>query len=192
MAAINSTMLPLGTTAPQFKLLDVVTNKIFTLNDLKGEKGTVVMFICNHCPYVKHVNEELVRIANDYRVSGFGFIAIMSNDVDSYPADSPEEMEKTARKYHYPFKYLYDQTQEVARAYNAACTPDFYLFDADLKLIYRGQLDDSRPGNGIPVNGRDLREALDSVLNNRQVPNLQKPSLGCSIKWKDDKFKPSN
>ena len=191
MAAINSTMLPLGTTAPNFKLLDAVTSKIFTLNDLKGEKGTVVMFICNHCPFVKHVNEELVRTANDYRVSGFGFIAIMSNDVESYPADSPEEMDKTARKHHYPFKYLYDQTQEVAKAYNAACTPDFYLFDADLKLIYRGQLDDSRPGNGIPVNGRDLREALDSVLNNRQVAELQKPSLGCSIKWKDDKFKPT-
>jgi len=192
MPAIPSNMLPLGTEAPDFVLMNAITDKICSLQDLKGDRGTVVMFICNHCPFVKHVNEELVRIANDYRVSGFGFIAIMSNDVDAYPDDNPDQMEKMARKYHYPFPYLFDQTQEVAKAYQAACTPDFYLFDTDLKLIYRGQLDDSRPGNGIPVNGRDLREALDAVLNNRKVTDFQKPSIGCSIKWKDDKFRPTS
>lgn len=190
MAAIPSNMLPLGTKAPGFSLLNTLTDKICSLQELKGDRGTVIMFICNHCPYVKHVNEELVRIANDYRVLGFGFIGIMSNDINAYPDDHPEQMYKMARKYHYPFPYLFDGTQEVAKAYKAACTPDFYLFDTDLKLIYRGQLDDSRPGNGIPVNGRDLREALDAVLNNRNVTENQKPSIGCSIKWKDDKFKP--
>ncbi len=190
MAAIPSNMLPLGTTAPDFILTDAVTNKTCALIDIKGDKGTVVMFICNHCPFVKHVNEELVRIANDYRVPGFSFVAIMSNDVEKYPNDHPDLMWKVARKFHYPFPYLYDITQEVAKAYDAACTPDFYLFDGDLKLIYRGQLDDSRPGNGIPVNGRDLREAMDAVLNNRKVSNQQKPSVGCSIKWRDDRYRP--
>ncbi|QED37726.1 thioredoxin family protein [Antarcticibacterium arcticum] len=192
MAAISSNMLPLGTEAPDFSLMNAITDKRCSLQELKGDRDTVIMFICNHCPFVKHVNEELVRIANDYRVSGFGFIAIMSNDVIAYPDDHPDQMYKTARKYHYPFPYLFDQTQEVAKAYKAACTPDFYLFDTDLKLIYRGQLDDSRLGNGIPVNGRDLREALDAVLNNRKVTDHQKPSIGCSIKWKDDKFKPAS
>ncbi len=190
MAAITSNMLPLGTTAPDFVLTDAVTNKSCSLNDLRGEKGTVIMFICNHCPFVKHVNEELVRIANDYRVLGFSFVAIMSNDVEKYPNDHPDLMWKVARKFHYPFPYLYDITQEVAKAYEASCTPDFYLFDEGLKLIYRGQLDDSRPGNGIPVNGRDLREAMDAVLNNRKVSDNQKPSIGCSIKWRDDRYKP--
>lgn len=177
-------MRPLGTKAPNFILPDAVSGKEFSLEDLKGEKGTVIMFICNHCPFVKHINEEIVRLANDYRVSGFGFIAIMSNNVEDYPEDHPELMRETAEKYHYPFPYLYDQTQEVAKAYDAACTPDLYLFDSELKLIYRGQLDESRPGNGIPANGRDLREALDSVLNNRKVPQPQKPGMGCGIKWK--------
>ncbi|CAN5249651.1 thioredoxin family protein [soil metagenome] len=190
MAAITSNMLPLGTTAPDFVLSDALSNKKCSLTDLRGDKGTVIMFICNHCPFVKHVNEELVRIANDYRVLGFSFVAIMSNDVEKYPDDHPDLMWKTARKYHYPFPYLYDPTQEVAKAYEAACTPDFYLFDVELKLIYRGQLDDSRPGNGIPVNGRDLREAMDAILNNRKVAEHQKPSIGCSIKWRDDRYKP--
>ncbi len=190
MAAITSNMLPLDTEAPDFVLTDAVSNRTCALKDLKGDKGTVIMFICNHCPFVKHINEELVRIANDYRVLGFSFIAIMSNDVEKYPNDHPDLMWKTARKFHYPFPYLYDITQEVAKAYDAACTPDFYLFDGDLKLIYRGQLDDSRPGNGIPVNGRDLREAMDAVLNNRKVSEHQKPSIGCSIKWRDDRYKP--
>lgn len=186
MSRTASNMLPLGTKAPDFRLVDSISNKMMSLEDLRGEKGTVVMFICNHCPFVKHVNDEIVRVANDYRVSGFSFIAIMSNNVEEYPDDHPDHMWKSARKYHYPFPYLYDQTQEVAKAYDAACTPDFYLFDVELKLIYRGQLDDSRPGNGIPVNGRDLREALDAILNNRKVYEPQKPSIGCSIKWKNN------
>lgn len=190
MARTASNMLPLGTKAPDFELIDAVTNNRYSLQDLKGDKGTVIMFICNHCPFVKHVNEEIVRVANDYRVLGFGFVAIMSNDIESYPDDHPDLMWKMARKNNYPFPYLFDQTQEVAKAYDAACTPDFYLFDADLKLIYRGQLDDSRPGNGIHSNGRDLREALDCVLNNRKVYENQKPSIGCNIKWKDARYMP--
>lgn len=185
MALTPSNMLPLGTTAPNFVLTDAVTNKPVSLQKIRGEKGTVVMFICNHCPYVKHVNEELVRLCNDYRVTGFGFVAISSNDIDKYPEDAPKKMWETARKYNYPFPYLFDEDQEVAKAYDAACTPDFYLFDDELKLIYRGQLDNSRPGNGIPVNGRDLREALDNVLNNNPQRKDQKPSMGCNIKWKD-------
>ena len=184
MALTPSNMMPLGTEAPHFELRDTISNDVFSLESLKGEKGTVIMFICNHCPFVKHVNEEIVRLCNDYRVTGFGFVAISSNDVKKYPQDGPDEMWKTARKHKYPFPYLYDETQEIAKAYDAACTPDFYLFDADLKLIYRGQLDNSRPGNSIPVNGRDLREALDNVLNNSPQREDQKPSIGCNIKWK--------
>ncbi|GAA4274441.1 thioredoxin family protein [Aquimarina gracilis] len=185
MARTPSNMLPLGTTAPSFSLIDTITKNNVSLENVKGEKGTVIMFICNHCPFVIHVNEEIVRVANDYRTQGFGFVAISSNDVEKYPQDSPENMWKTAQKNNYTFPYLFDETQEVAKAYDAACTPDFYLFDAELKLIYRGQLDDSRPGNGIPVNGRDLRQALDAVLRNTTVPQDQKPSIGCNIKWKE-------
>lgn len=177
-------MLPLGTKAPDFALLDAPTMNPVTLHDVRGEKGTVVMFICNHCPFVKHVNEEMVRVANDYRVMGFGFVAINSNDVEKYPEDSPQKMWDAARKHNYTFPYLYDETQEVAKAYDAACTPDFFVFDTDLLLVYRGQLDNSRPGNGIPVNGRDLREALDNILNNNAQRKDQKPSMGCNIKWK--------
>ncbi len=177
-------MLNLGTKAPDFTLYDTISSKMISLNDIRGEKGTIVMFICNHCPYVKHVNEEIVRISNDYRVAGFGIVAISSNDIENYPQDSPEEMLKTALKNVYTFPYLYDETQKIAKAYDAACTPDFYLFDAELKLLYRGQLDNSRPGNTIPVNGRDLREALDNVLNNHPQRQEQKPSMGCNIKWK--------
>lgn len=183
MSLTPSNMLPLGTKAPDFKLFDTITGDFFQLKDVIGEKGTVVMFICNHCPYVKHVNDEIVRVAHDYRVTGFGFVAISSNDVVNYPQDGPKEMYKVAQKHKYPFPYLYDETQEVAQAYDAACTPDFYLFDDSLKLVYRGQLDNSRPGNGIPVNGRDLREALDNVLNNHPQRKDQKPSMGCNIKW---------
>lgn len=179
-------MLPLGTAAPHFELMDAVTKNTYTLEQLKGEKGTVIMFICNHCPYVKHVNEELVRVAHDYRVVGFSFIAISSNDVAHYPEDGPHEMYLTARKQNYPFPYLYDETQEVAKAYDAACTPDLYVFDDQLKLVYRGQLDNSRPGNGIPVNGRDLREAMDNLMNNHPQRKDQKPSMGCNIKWKSE------
>lgn len=185
MADTESKMLPLGTKAPDFTLIDAVTNKPVSLKDVRGEKGTVVIFICNHCPFVKHVSEELVRVCNDYRVIGFGFVAINSNDAIKYPEDSPARMWDTARKEGYPFPYLFDETQEVAKAYDAACTPDFYLFDEELELVYRGQLDNSRPGNGIPVNGRDLREALDNLLNNNPQRKNQKPSMGCNIKWKD-------
>ena len=184
MAQTPSNMLPLGTKAPDFRLVDAISNKQVSLQDVRGERGTVVMFICNHCPFVKHVNDEIVRLCNDYRVTGFGFVAISSNDVVNYPQDAPDKMWKVARKENYPFPYLYDETQEVAKAFDAACTPDFYLFDDELKLVYRGQLDNSRPGNGIPVNGRDLREAIDNVLNNNPQRKDQKPSIGCNIKWK--------
>ncbi len=184
MARTPSNMLELGTVAPDFTLTNAITNSPVSLNDIKGTKGTVIMFICNHCPFVIHVNEEIVRIANDYRTQGFGFVAISSNDIINYPQDAPEHMWTTAQKNNYTFPYLYDETQEIAKAYDAACTPDFYLFDAGLKLIYRGQLDDSRPSNGIPVNGRDLRQALDAVLRNANVSETQKPSIGCNIKWK--------
>ncbi|MDC8006330.1 thioredoxin family protein [Aureisphaera galaxeae] len=184
MARTESNMLPLGTQAPDFSLVDSVSGDTFTFHDIAGKKGTVVMFICNHCPFVIHVNEEIVRVANDYRVTGFGFVAISSNDVEKYPQDAPDKMWEVARDNSYPFPYLYDETQEVAKAYDAACTPDFYLFDAEHKLVYRGQLDNSRPGNSIPVNGRDLREAIDNILNNSPQRKDQKPSIGCNIKWK--------
>lgn len=184
MSRTESNMLALGTVAPEFILKNAITNKKDSLQELRGKKGTVIMFICNHCPFVKHVNEEIVRLCNDYRVTGFGFVAISSNDIEKYPQDSPLEMWKTAQSEMYPFPYLYDETQEIAKAYKAACTPDFFLFDANLKLVYRGQLDNSRPGNGIPVNGRDLREALDNVLSNNSQRMDQKPSVGCGIKWK--------
>lgn len=185
MADTESKMLPLGTKAPDFTLVDSVSNNPVSLKDVRGKWGTVVMFICNHCPFVKHVNEEIVRLCNDYRVTGFGFVAINSNDVIKYPQDSPAEMWRTAQKHGYPFPYLFDETQEVAKAYEAACTPDFYLFDGEMELVYRGQLDNSRPGNGIPVNGRDLREAIDNILNNNPQRKDQKPSIGCNIKWKE-------
>jgi thiol-disulfide isomerase/thioredoxin len=177
-------MLPLVTLAPDFNLIDTITNNLVSLQSVLGDKGTVIMFLSNHCPYVKHVNDEIVRVANDYYVTGFGFVAISSNDIENYPQDSPKFMWETARKEKYSFPYLYDESQEIAKLYDAACTPDFYLFDAELKLAYRGQLDNSRPGNGIPVNGRDLREALDNILNNNPQRKDQKPSMGCNIKWK--------
>ncbi len=186
MARTESSMIPLGTIAPDFYLDDVMSTDYLSLSQVKGEKGTVIMFICNHCPFVKHVNEEIVRIANDYTVTGFGFAAISSNDIIGYPQDGPEQMYQTGRKNKYPFPYLFDSTQEVAKAYDATCTPDFFVFDADLKLVYRGQLDNSRPANGIPVNGRDLREALDNILNNHPQRSDQKPSIGCNIKWNSD------
>ncbi|WP_127846485.1 thioredoxin family protein [Psychroflexus aestuariivivens] len=184
MSLTPSNMLELGTKAPRFQLYDTISREHCSLDQLKGEKGTVIMFICNHCPYVKHVNEEIVRLANDYRILGFNFIAISSNDIKSYPADHPDEMFKTARFLNYPFPYLYDETQEVAKAYKAACTPDFYIFDEASRLVYRGQMDDSRPKNGIPTSGRNIREALDALLNNREVSKIQKPSMGCNIKWR--------
>jgi peroxiredoxin len=184
MAATPSTMMPLGTTAPSFTLPDTVSGKILSLSELKGTHATLVMFICNHCPYVLHVNEELVEIAREYQPKGVSFIAISSNDVDNYPQDSPELMKVQAEKVGYTFPYLYDETQDVARAYDAACTPDLYLFDRELKCVYRGQLDDSRPKNDIPVTGKDIRAALDAVLAGKPVSERQIPSIGCNIKWK--------
>jgi len=177
-------MLPLGTKAPEFSLLDTVSGNILNLNNLKENLGTVIMFICNHCPFVMHVNSELVKIANLYSEKGIHFIAISSNDAIKYPQDGPDNMKHHAKNEKYPFPYLYDETQEIARAYDAACTPDFYVFDAELKLNYRGQLDDSRPGNGIEVTGHDLKHALDCLLENKENLNPQKPSIGCNIKWK--------
>ena len=184
MANTPSNMLPLNTEAPNFYLYDTVTGKTVSLDELKGKKATVIMFICNHCPFVIHVNEELAKLATDYLPKGVGFIAISSNDVVNYPQDGPELMRSNAIQNKYTFPYLYDETQEVARAYDAACTPDLYVFDGDLKLKYRGQLDDSRPGNGIPVTAKDLRHAIDCILKNNENKNTQKPSIGCNIKWK--------
>lgn len=184
MALTESNSFENGTLAPEFSLQDVVTNKTINLQQLKGEKGTVIMFICNHCPFVVHVNTQLVKMANDYLDKGIGFVAISSNDAKSYPQDKPELMKQVAVNLKYPFPYLYDETQEVARAYDAACTPDFYVFNADLKATYHGQLDNSRPGNGVPVTGEDLREAIDMLLNNKEPIENQKPSIGCNIKWK--------
>ena len=184
MARTPSNMIPLGTVAPSFKLEDTVSGKNLSLQEIKGEKGTVIMFICNHCPFVKHVNGGIVEMAKEYESKGIGFIAISSNDVDHYPEDAPDLMKKTAEIEDYTFPYLYDASQEVATAYDAACTPDFYLFNAQLSLVYRGQLDDSRPGNGIPVTGKDLKEAIDALLEGSEISSVQKPSIGCNIKWK--------
>lgn len=184
MSKTASTMLPLGTIAPDFELADVITGTQVKLNDSADYVATVLMFICNHCPYVKHVNSELTKLANDYMAKNIRFLAINSNDVTNYPDDSPDNMRIVAKQEHFPFPYLYDETQEVAKAYNAACTPDFYIFDKTLSLVYRGQLDDSRPGNNTPVSGYCIREALNCLLNAKPIPQEQKPSLGCNIKWK--------
>lgn len=185
MTLTASTMLPLGTKAPNFILTDATTNKERSLDSLKSEKATVIMFICNHCPFVKHIQGELVKLANDYQKKGIAFIAINSNDVENYPEDSPARMKAMAEKMHYPFPYLFDESQEVARDYDAACTPDFYIFDGGLKCVYRGQLDDSRPSNSVPVTGKDLRTALDNLLQGKPVSSEQRPSMGCNIKWKE-------
>ena len=177
-------MLALGTPAPLFSLPDVVSEETVCIDDFWNAKALLVMFICNHCPFVQHVRGELARIGRDYGPRGVGIVAISSNDVDRYPQDGPEAMQQAAEAAGYPFPYLYDETQEVAKAYGAACTPDFFLFDADRRLVYRGQLDDSRPSNGVPVTGRDLRTAVDRVLAGQPVAKEQKPSIGCNIKWK--------
>jgi len=184
MAMTPSNMIPLGTHAPNFILYDTISHEQLNLQQLKGNQATVIMFICNHCPFVIHVNETLVRIANTYHEKGVSFIAISSNDAENYPQDAPDKMTEHAKTNHYPFPYLYDGTQEVALAYDAACTPDLYVFDADLKLAYRGQLDDSRPGNGKRIDGADLSHALDCILNQTENTEIQKPSIGCNIKWK--------
>lgn len=184
MARTPTTEIPLGFKAPDFNLPDVVSHKQLNLSGLKGEKGTVVMFICNHCPFVVHVRQEILNIARTYLPKGIGFVVISANDAENYPDDSPEKMAELAVKENFPFPYLYDETQEVAKAYAAACTPDFSVFDDSLICVYRGQMDDSRPGNDAPVNGKDLREALDCLLAGKPLPEVQKPSLGCNIKWK--------
>ncbi len=184
MAKKTSSMLALGTQAPQFSLLDVVSGKTVGLKNAQHSLATVIMFICNHCPYVKHVSNELSHLANDYMKKEVRFLAINSNDIESYPDDSPENMKIAAVNHGYPFPYLFDETQEVAKAYQAACTPDFFVFDKHNMLAYRGQLDDSRPGNSIMVDGSSIRIALDCLLSDKPVPTLQKPSIGCNIKWK--------
>jgi len=184
MARTPSNMLPLGTKAPQFSLLDTISGDFKTLEQLQGASGILVMFICNHCPFVIHVNKMLVELANSYQKAGINFVAISSNDIINYPQDGPNEMKKNAIELNYSFPYLYDETQEIAKVYDAACTPDFFLFDESLNLVYRGQMDDSRPGNGLPINGKDLKNALDCLLQKKVNTWHQKPSIGCNIKWK--------
>ncbi|HZC43157.1 MAG TPA: thioredoxin family protein [Acidobacteriaceae bacterium] len=186
MARTASTMLALGTTAPDFSLTDVISGKTITRDQAAGERGLLVMFLCAHCPFVQHVNYELGRLGGDYANRGLGIVAISSNDAETYPDDAPAGLRRQAEEHGFSFPYLFDESQEVARAYKAACTPDFYLFSADKKLVYRGQLDGSRPGNGVPVDGRDLRAAMDQVLAGKPVATEQQPSIGCSIKWKQN------
>ncbi|MFH6957381.1 thioredoxin family protein [Flavobacterium aquidurense] len=184
MAQTPSNNIPLGTIAPNFRLKDTNSNNEYSFDDLKGSKGTLIIFICNHCPFVLHVINEIVMIANDYRVQGIGVVAISSNNIEKYPQDSPELMTEFAFENKIDFPYLFDENQEVAKAYDAACTPDFYLFHNQDRLFYHGQLDDSRPGNGISLSGSDLRSAIDAIIYNRSLKESQKPSIGCNIKWK--------
>lgn len=183
MAVTPSTMPELGKTAPHFALPDT-DGRTVSLHDFKDARALLVMFLCNHCPYVKHVQQELARLCKEYQARGVAVVGISSNDVENYPDDAPDKMKVEKTNAGYTFPYLYDESQDVARAYEAACTPDFFLFDAGRKLVYRGQMDDSRPGNGKPVTGADLRKALDAVLGGRPVPAEQNPSAGCNIKWK--------
>jgi peroxiredoxin len=185
MARTESAMIELGTKAPAFVLEDVITNKLIGIDEVRGEHGLLVMFICRHCPFVKHVEKEIAAIGKDYAGKSVGIVAISSNDADCYSDDSPPSLRQQAEVVGFTFPYLFDESQEVARAYDATCTPDFFLFDKDLKLVYRGQLDDSHPGNGIPVDGRDLRIALNALIAGTPISEEQKPSIGCSIKWKD-------
>jgi peroxiredoxin len=184
MAQTASTMLALGTTAPDFALTDVVSGKSIARDDFRGKKALLVMFICAHCPFVKHIEKELAKLGKDYATQSIGIVAISSNDATTHPADSPAGLKQQAETFGFVFPYLYDETQAAAHAYDAACTPDFYLFDADLRLVYRGQFDASRPGNGVPVTGKDLRAAIETVLAGKPVPTDQNPSIGCNIKWK--------
>ncbi|MDZ7715765.1 MAG: thioredoxin family protein [Balneolaceae bacterium] len=183
MSETPSTMLDLGTEAPDFKLFDTVNNQLVSLSDFDNAKGLLVVFICNHCPFVKHILEGFVVAARDLQKKGIGIVAISSNDVENYPDDSPVKMANLAREKRFSFPYLYDGTQEVAKDYRAACTPDFYLFNEHYKLVYRGQFDDSRPGNDKPVNGKDIREAVEFLFDGKEKEE-QKPSVGCNIKWK--------
>jgi peroxiredoxin len=185
MSLTESTMeLELGTEAPDFALRDVVTGKTVRRDDFRGHKGLLVMFICTHCPYVKHVEKGLAVLGMDYERKPMGIVAISSNDAEAYPDDAPDGLKAQAERMGFRFPYVYDESQEVARAYHAACTPDLFLFDGDFRLVYRGQFDASRPGNGVPVTGQDLRAAMDAVIAGKPVPEEQKPSVGCNIKWK--------
>ena len=185
MSKTLSSMLPLGTYAPQFSLLEPLSGKTVSLDPKENYLATVILFICNHCPYVKHVNPELTRLANDYADKAVRFIAINSNNIESYPDDSPDNMKRVALEQNYSFPYLFDETQEVAKAYQAACTPDFFVFNNNMQLVYRGQLDDSRPGNHIKVSGNSIRMSLNCLLAQEPIPEPQKPSMGCNIKWRD-------
>ncbi|MBI2785562.1 MAG: thioredoxin family protein [Legionella longbeachae] len=184
MVATPSNMLPLGSKASDFTLIDTRSNQLLSLAKSKGSIATVIMFLSNHCPYVKHIQAKIVALAEVYQKKGIQFIAISSNDVEKYPADGPAKMRIEAEQCHYSFPYLYDETQEVAKVYKAACTPDFYIFDKDLLCVYRGCLDESTPGNNIPVTGAHLQNALDNILAEKPISTQQKPSIGCNIKWK--------
>lgn len=187
MAFTESNMLPLGTKAPLFSLPDTVSGQVLSLDVLKSDVATVIMFLCNHCPYVLHVNAGIVALAHDYQPKGVSFIGISSNDAVNYPQDGPEKMKILAATEGYTFPYLYDETQEVAKIYDAACTPDFYVFDGKMQLVYRGRIDGSRPKNNLPVTGEDLRTVLDAILRGDEIPSKQYPSAGCNIKWKTNK-----
>jgi len=184
MALVASTMLELGTKAPDFSLPDTVSGKMITLQTFAPSKALLVMFICQHCPYVKHIQEALAQLGKDYAKTDLGIVAISANNVETHPNDAPDKLKEMALTLGFTFPFCYDESQAIAKAYTAACTPDFFLFDGDRTLVYRGQLDDSRPGNGIPVTGKDLRAAIDQVLADASVPTEQKPSIGCNIKWK--------
>jgi peroxiredoxin len=184
MVKTASTMLPLGTAAPKFQLPDVVSNQTISLTTFADRQALLLIFLCQHCPFVKHVQQELARIGQDYSQQSLGIVAISANDIANYPDDAPEKLQQMAEKLNFNFPVCYDESQEVSKAYTAACTPDFFLFDAERKLAYRGQLDDSRPSNNIPVTGKDLRRAIDTVLQAKTVDFEQKPSIGCNIKWK--------
>ena len=186
MAETPSIMIPLGTKAPHFLLQDSSSGQLLSLQDIKSEIATVVMFLCNHCPYVKYIHSQLLDVVKKYQAKGISFVAINANDAKSYPADSPTKMREEALKHHYTFPYLYDETQQVAKAYHAACTPDFFVFDKALLCVYRGRFDDATPGNYHTVTGKDLCEALDDVLLGKPLNNNQKPSVGCNIKWKKE------
>lgn len=185
MVKTLSSMLPLGSHAPAFELFNPVTRQMESLQEHRGEHGTLIMFICNHCPFVKHITAELAKLGGEYPAQGVSLIAINSNDADSYPDDSPEKMAQEVQQQGYVFPYLYDETQMVAKSYHAECTPDFFLFDSKLTCVYRGQLDDSRPGNNVLVTGQDLRSAMDAMIAGNNISEIQKPSMGCNIKWRD-------
>ncbi|WP_027708094.1 thioredoxin family protein [Zooshikella ganghwensis] len=184
MALTPSSMLPLGTKAPDFNLINTVNQQSLSLNQAKKDLGLLVMFICNHCPYVKHILDGLISLGHDYQDKGIGIVAICSNDAITHPDDSPEKMHQLAKEKHFPFPYLHDESQQTASAYHAECTPDFFLFDHNLYCVYRGQFDGARPGNTIPVTGQDLRMVMDALLGNNPISTEQKPSIGCNIKWK--------